>query len=216
MALLAHAMVSVAELKDYLGVSGTQQANQLERAINRATEWIETETGRHFVSRGALTEYHSVMECLDTIQLRQWPIVSVTSVHESTDSPRVYDSGTLLTTATEYQAVSETGQIRRLSSAALTPWASGYRTVQVIYTAGYQDRTGDPSAASKLPADLEVLCLFVAAAIFKEADRERWGLSSVTDATGTVQRFLGYLPADMRAHLESYRRHEFSRTWEAA
>jgi len=56
----------------------------------------------------------------------------------------------------------------------------------------------------------------VATTIFKESDRARWGVSSVTDAQGSVTRYLGYLPPDMKERLGSYRRRARHRTWEAA
>jgi len=208
-ALSAYALVSVAELKVYIGAEGSGEDQRFEDAINRATAWIENQTERHFITRGSTTEYHTVDGSQTTIRASQWPIISITSIHESTTSPRVYDGTSLLTAATDYQHVAETGLIHRLSSSELTRWAWGYRAIKLVFQYGY-------ATASTVPEDLRQLCLFVATSIFKEADRQRWGVSSVTDATGSVTRFLGYLPPDMKAHLESFKRWEFDRTWEAA
>lgn len=217
MPLLPHALVSLEDLRVYLDEQGEGQAANKENAINRATSWLEGETRREFVSRGDRTEYHTVESPRATIQLQHWPIVSVTSVHESTDSPRAYDAGALLTADTDYQVSAEAGQIRRLEDSELTAWPRGYRAIQVVYDSGYQDVDGSPVGAATVPPDLALLCLTVAAGIYKESDRSRWGISSVTDSQGSITRFLGYLPPDMKRHLNFYSRTmEVGRTWEAA
>jgi hypothetical protein len=209
MALSTYALVTLPELRGYMDVQGTTQDTALEDSINRATTWLEEQTSRKFITRGEVGEYHTVRPDEHTIRLGEWPIISVTSVHESTDSPRAYDADSLLTANTEYQLIAESGLIRRLSSSELTWWARGYRAIKVLYHYGYANEAA-------IPADLKLLCLFVATSMFKESDRARWGVSSVTDAAGSVTRFLGYLPPDMKAHLLAYQRVEFERTWEAA
>jgi len=209
MALSSYALVTLAEFRAYVGAQGASEDSALEASINRATAWIEDQTSRKFITRGEVGEYHTVRPDEHTIQLGEWPLISVTSVHESTTTPRAYDAASILTVATEYQAVNERGLIRRLSSSNLTWWARGYRAIKVLYDYGY-------ATSTVIPDDLKMLCLFVAASMFKESDRARWGLSSVTDAQGSVTRFLGYLPPDMKAHLLAYQRVEFERTWEAA
>ena len=208
MALSDYALVTPTELKTYRGAEGSDEDARLTDAINRATFWLEGETNRKFITRGSVTEYHSTRG-QSTIQLSQWPLISVTSIHESTASPRAYDSGSLLTADTDYVMDAETGQVHRLRSSELSPWATGRRAIKVVFDYGYAD-------TDAVPEDLKLLALFVASGIYTESDRKRWGVSSVTDAQGSVTRFLGYLPPDMRAHLEMYRRRDVDRTWEAA
>lgn len=210
MGLSTYALVTLPELSGRLGAQGSADDPALEDSINRATAWIETKTERKFVTRGDVGELHTVAWGDHTIRLGERPIISVTSVHESTASPRVYDADSLLTADTEYQVVKELGRIRRLSSSELTYWARGYRAIKVLYDYGYANEAA-------VPDDLKQLCLFVADAMHKEADRGLGNVSSVTDAQGSITRFMGYLPPSMQEHLDRYSRGaEFEHTWEAA
>ena len=212
MALSSYALIDLPTLKSYKGVEGTGEDDRLISAINAASAWIETATERHFVTRGAVTEYHSLDKWgIHTITLSQSPIITLTSVHESTGSPRVYDATSILTTATDYLAVSnvDRAQIRRLSSSDLTDWAVGYRCIQVIYSYGY-------ASTATIPADLAFLATYLAYSIYKEADRGWHGMVSVSDAQGSVTRLGRHLPPEMKAVLDGYTRVMFERTWEVA
>lgn len=214
MALNAQALVSVAELKDELKYSGTGENLNLERAINRATAWLESEIKEHLVTRGDVTEYHTVYNRRTTLRLSHSRTIAITSVHESTALPPVYDATTLLTASTDYQHVAELGELRRLKSGALYPWITGYRAIQVIHSYGYRKLDGTPTTAALIPDDLKKLCLIVAAGMFEGPHRARD--ESSADALGSATRFLGYLPPDQKDALDSYTRYEFDRTWEAA
>ena len=209
MSLSTYALVTLEEVKAYIGAAGSAADPVLESCINRASAWIESETDRKFITRGAITEYHSVRAGDHSIRLAERPIVTVTSVHESSSCPPVYDAASLLTANTDYMLVKERGIIRRVSLGQPTPWLTGYRAIKVVYSYGYANQ-------DSVPEDLRQLCLFVATSMFKESDRARWGLSSVTDALGTVTRFTGYLPPDMESHLAGYQRGLFERTHEEA
>jgi hypothetical protein len=214
MALNAQALASVAEMKAELELAGDAQDLKLEKALNRATAWIEGQANRHFVTRGDVLEYHSLWDGRPELALSYYPTVAVASVYESWSLPPVHDATTLLTEGTDFQLDKPHGVLRRISSGALCPWASGYRAIKITHSYGFQKLDGSPAEAEPIPDDLKQLCLFVATTIFKESDRGRWGISSVTDAQGTVTRYLGYLPPDMKDVLVSYRRRVYDRTWE--
>jgi len=216
MALLAHALASVLELKSYGGFAGSTQDGNFEDALNRATAWLESEDNRQFVTRGDITEYHSLWDGRCELRLSQFPTIAIASIHESSSAPPVYDATTLLTAGTDYQVDKELGCVRRIRSGSLSSWISGYRAIKAIHSYGFRKLDATPPAALPVPDDLKLLCLFVATTIFKESDRARWGVSSVTDAMGSVTRYLGYLPPDMKERLGSYRRRARHRTWEAA
>lgn len=210
MALWSYALASVATLKSYIPVTGSGADARLELAINEASQWLENAANNHFITRGARTEYHTVRPYQHSIRLAYRPVISVTSVHETLTSPRTYDADALLTADTDYQLVAEQGLIRRLSSSEPKSWLQGYRAIKVIYSYGYAD-------IASIPHDLQLLALYVATVIYKEADDGRWGKSSVTDGQGSVTRFMGYLPPSMQAKLDYYSTGtEFERTWEAA
>jgi hypothetical protein len=227
MALLSYALGTVAELKAYASLSGTNQDTQLENALNAATELVEQRADRQLVSRGTLQEYHSLRHFLSTnreainrddrsryeIRTGEWPIISVTSVYESIPVPRIYDATTLLT-ASQYEIVKPKGVIRRLETIGPWPWWPGHHAIQLNYAAGYQATDGTPAQAIPIPWDLKQAALFIAASIFKESNRQQWGVSSQSDALGNVTRFMGYIPPSMADILASHARQDFDRTWE--
>ena len=216
MALNSEALVSLAELKAYLEAAGPTQDPNLEDAINGATAWLEGKVNRHLVTRGDVTELHTIPGGGAALQLSQPETIAVASVHESTQLPPLYDATTLLTADDDYALDREAGRIIRLSSGAPFPWATGYRAVQVVHSYGYRDRNGLPAPAKPIPEDIRRICLTVAAAMFQEGANQRWGTSSVTDAQGSVTRFTGYLPPSQMRALKSYRHYDFARTWVAA
>jgi len=221
----AYAMCSLDDFKAYLGASGAASDANLTNAINVATTLIERELDREIVTRGDLTEFHSPRWAagafdpysfggswsrVSELYTSQWPIISVTSVHESA-APPVYNGTTLLVVGTDYELVKPRGIIRRLSAGSGPAfWAPGNRAEQVILSAGY-------ATAAVVPDDLRQVCMFVAASIAQESDRKQWGISSMSDPLGNVTRFMGYMPPSMKEILNHYRRPiSFGRTWERA
>lgn len=218
--LLNHALVSLAELREYLTVQGNNSDPQLVVAANQATLAIESKTGRQLVSRGdtAITEYHSIDLSVSYTELyvSEWPIISVTTLHEDDSWPRAYGAGALLVEGTDFETVKRDGIIRRLGSGGPQLWKPGSRIVKLVYKAGYRNTDSLPAAGIDIPQDLKLAALFVASSIFKESDRQRWGVSAVTDAVGTVTRFLGYFTPQINEMLSPYVRREHHRTWEKA
>lgn len=216
MAVNPEALVSLVALKAYLEATGATQDANFEAAIDAATTWLESQVNRQFVTRGDVTELHTISGGVSTLQLSQPEMIAVTSVHESTQLPPVYNASTLLSAPADYALDRQFGKIVRVSSGAPFPWATGYRAVQVVFSYGYRALDGLPVAAKPIPEDIRQLCLLVAASMFQEGAGQRWGKSSVTDAQGSVTRFTGYLPPSQKAALKAYRHYEFARTWEAA
>jgi hypothetical protein len=223
-AILAHAPISVATLKAFLGGgAGSAQDTQLEMAIDATTDILEfLLNGRRLVSRltgtdpEQITEFHAPACGRTEILLGDYPVISAVTVHESPQTPRAYDATTLLVAGTDYELVAGTGMLRRLSNGVAVPWATGPRAIKVGYTAGYQNHAGSPSAAQALPAALRQVACFVAAAIWKESSRQAFGVSSVSDAAGTVTRFMGYLPPSVKAIVRGHARPRLGKTWERA
>lgn len=210
MAAETWAAISPDEFRQRLGSGGTGDVANIDAACNIATLLVEQRIDRLLVSRGEITEYHTLgpLDCFSTIYLSQWPWITFTSVHESLSSPAVYDATTLLVEGTGYEKVAP-DRLRRLSAGTPTAWARGNRAIKVIYTAGY-------GTTAVVPWDLKQAVFFVAATVYKESDRQRWGLSAVTDATGNYTRFLGYFTPQLDEMLAPYKRRDAHRTWELA
>ena len=73
MAISAFALLSLANLKTHLGITGSDDDAVLESAIDRATAMIESHTGRRFMAR-QWDEWHSVASPSGTLVLRQHPV----------------------------------------------------------------------------------------------------------------------------------------------
>ncbi len=207
----AYALISEDEFRTRFNAGGLDQKENIEAAIISATLELERLSDRLFVSRGSITEYHTIRssERFEELWLGQYPFLSFTTVHEDTSSPPTYGAPTLLVAGTDYQTVAP-DRIRRLSGGGGGAWwAPGNRSVRVVYTAGYAN-------TAAVPYDLKQLCFELAALIFSENDKKRWGVQAQTDAAGNYQRFLGHITPDMEARINRYRRIEFHRTWEVA
>lgn len=163
-------LITLAELKSYLGLELQETAddNRLEEAINAASHLANTMTDRLLRSRSA-TLY---LDGPDTpvLQLPNWPVGAITSIHESTDSPRVWDATTLVS-ADDYVVNLLTGEVH-LSTGA---WNAIPQSIRFIGYLGY----GYSGAA--IPGDLKRAVTQVAAKLWTT---ERDGLDGKTSAGG--------------------------------
>ncbi len=75
MAVEADALTSLANVKEVLGITGTDDDTLLENLIDRVTEKVETRTARHF-KQGAYREWHDGRG-ERTLQVRNWPIIHI-------------------------------------------------------------------------------------------------------------------------------------------
>lgn len=209
MALDAQALVSVAELKDFLGLAGSNRDNAVERAINAASSIIATHLGRKLCDSSLgtpweRTEYHS-LDCYSSeLWLADWPAVSITKVYE--DATRGYGVATEVA-ATGYVIDKAQGRLFRVQDGGgRIPWAVGFEAVKVVGLIGYRGQKEEQGALGEVPSDIKDSCLFVASRLYQEADKKQFDVSSMTDATGTVQRFSGSrLPPMIAERLASHR-----------
>jgi len=188
MALITGALLTAEQFIGVLGADSGAEASRIEDVINAASLMIENYCERQFVTRGALTEYHSPLGPW-TLYSKQYPIISVTSIHETLT--RTYDATTLLVENTDYVIESsDEGKIIRVAGLTSGPmaWAIGYRTVKLIYAAGYKSPTGGAAGAA-LPDDLVAIARRLCARMWKEQERRQWDVQSQSDAAGNFQRF---------------------------
>lgn len=202
--------ITSTEFRERFGAGGTGEAANIDAACNIATMTMEQRIDRLIVSRGSITEYHTLgpLDCFSSIYLGQWPWITVTSVHESLSNPPVYDATTLLVDGTGFEKVAP-DRLRRLSSGVPASWARGNRAIKVVYTAGYAN-------TAAVPWDLKHVAFVIAAAIFEEQTKHRFGISSASDGAGNFQRFVGYFTPQLDELLAPYKRRDAHRTWELA
>lgn len=171
-------LTTLAALKEQIIVTGTGSDTFLTNLIARASAFIKTVT-RRCLNATSLTEYHDGAGH-DTIRLRDWPVVSVASIHESAD--QVWD-GTTLVASTDYIVDSRLGRIIKKSGVRFDRHPL---SVRAVYTAGY----------ATIPADLEMACLELCVAKWRRRSNE--GVQSKQLGDGSIVLFT---PADMTADI---------------
>ena len=165
-------LCTLAQVKAYIGGYGndTEDDSVIEDIIDRATSYITNATGRTHTSANHTEKYDGGW--YKSLVLQHQPVQSVSSVHESTDIPRVYDSSTLLDADDEY-ILDESGMLWRVGS----QWASGPNAIQVVYTAG----------AATVPGDLNWAAVRLSALWLKS--RDFLGITSQSLGDGSVTHF---------------------------
>jgi hypothetical protein len=198
-------LITDAEALQELDTGVKSQAALLE-VIESTSEEIETWLRRRIVSRGSITEYHEVMTSTADLYLKQRPIVTVTSVHETTD--RTYDSTTLITENTGFLVYLEDGRLVRMSAAARTAWiAGGLKSIQVIYSAGV-------ATIHDVPADIKSVCRELVASRYREIVERSQNQESTSDDFGTVRRRPPMMTGGQVKRLAPHR-NALSNTWVA-
>lgn len=210
MAILAHALVTVAELKDELNVSGAARDATLEEIGNRVTALIEGHLDRKIIERvsgtvaQSYTEYHSIDRTVEDIYLREWPVVSITSVQEIQTWPATY--ATALTVNADYFLDGKASRLTRINSTGVSYWAIGRRSVKVVYRGGY-------STLAEVPYEIRDVARRLGATLYKEVDRGQQGVSGYSDSIGNFTRFgAAKLTDDMKEVLALYRRPSYDPT----
>jgi hypothetical protein len=195
---LPYALADEPELERWLGEDLTTPL--AESILNQSSALIENYLGRHIITRGSITEYHSFRVDDSELYTRQWPLISVASVHE--DLNREYSADDLLTVNSDYIVVLPPGKLQRIisSTGGEQSWLLGFRAIKVIYQAGYADRDAVPEAIKDVVLRHAVL-------VAKDITRKNQDLSQVTDVTGNFVRFgPTMLTSGMKADLTYYRR----------
>ena len=200
-------LVTLSEAADYLDVTGEKKNKTLVAVIKRWSAIMEKFLDRTLIVTVDVTEYHpqKPFQWLGSeLLLTDWPIQSVTTVHE--DSELDYGATKLLTAgiAGDYiiDSSSGHGKLIRIDNEFPTFWDNNYRAVKVVYKGGYAD-------VASVPQDIKDYVLQGVGLEYRELIRQQQGVSSMADATGNVTRFFhAKLTDDMRRGLADYRRVE--------
>ena len=205
MSLVSHALATLAEVKEELNVAGTNRDSVIEECINRATGIVEAYLDREVMNRLSgtdateVTEYYSLRSLTSRLYLSQFPVISITTLAESTAWPRDY--ATALQADTDFVLEPSKGRVVRVSSAGLGLWPAGFRTVKVVYKPGHDSLASVPYSIRDVTRRLVALS-------YREIDRAQQGISAYSDAMGNVTRFgPARLTQDMQDQLAPHRRH---------
>ena len=152
-----------------LPAAATGDDAYLTNLISRISEWVKHSTARSLTQTTITRTFNGTGSSV--LDLRDWPIISVTSVHESIDY--VFDSTTLIASA-DYHVNTRKGLIRRLGG---VPWLEWGDSIQAIFVAGY----------AAIPVDLEHRVIQTIVEDWRTRQNE--GLSSKTLGDGSVVYF---------------------------
>jgi uncharacterized phiE125 gp8 family phage protein len=152
-------LVTLADLKAYLGISESGHDAVLGGLIDAASEAIERACGRAF-AQAERTEYHDGRGSAWLV-LKERPIASIADLRDDLD--REFGAASAIV-ADDYTFYPEEGIVRLLTGT----FQDGSRNVRVRYTAGYQT----------VPEDLAQACLMLAASWFNAGHQGGDGLTA--------------------------------------
>ena len=124
-------LVTAAEVKTYLGLSGSTHDTLIDELIDLASEFIENYCNTHFSSTAVTDKLDG--GCIDLITTKA-PIISITSITDNEDSTTVSSS--------DYDFYAKSGRIYRENDSLIFPnnqptWYQGRQRFTVVYQAGY-------------------------------------------------------------------------------
>lgn len=159
---LLYPYVTLNDVKFYCGISvdKTDYDDDIKKAINKASRYIDGVTGRYYYKKTYTSEYLSTTKGYEGWQMYEKdsggllftpklaPIIDITSITED---------GVSLTENTDFYVDKEAGMIER----ANTNWNENPRTIVITCNLGYDsDDTATPS--TDIPGDIVQYCLEIA------------------------------------------------------
>jgi uncharacterized phiE125 gp8 family phage protein len=192
------ALITLADAKAFLKVAtGTTSEDAIiADLINECSVWINSYCNRKFIDVGTnVTEYYDG-DGTPQLHLRQWPVLSVTSLYA--DSARAWGADTAIDVTADVQIDNEAGILTLWNGQS--SFGRGTGNIKVLYRAGY-------TYNSNVPYDLQLACRKqVAWKYFQDYSQRRYGVSSETTGERTVSYSNDALLPDVKQILNRYRR----------
>ena len=207
---LDHDLTTLGVVKDDWGIDGDSSNEFLRRTISRSSKAIENFCNRSFGWETVQDSFYIqrddyprfVTGGVEVLQLRRWPVVSLTSVVEQ---------GVLLVEGTDFVTNYATGQLTRLLTDTASPRMWPATDIVAVYSAGY---VLPSSVMSNLPPDIEDVASRLVYARYAERFRDPYIKAETVDGVGRVDYVTGgnatsvdggNLTDDMRDILLNYR-----------
>jgi len=191
------ALITLTDAKVFLKVASatTSEDAIIADLINGSSVWINNYCDRTFINAAELTEYYDG-DGGDSLYLRQWPVVSITSLYQ--DFTRAWTSDYAIDVTANVQIDSVSGILTLWNNESVFSRGSG--NVRAIYRAGYNHN-------SNVPYDLQFACRkLVAWKYFQDYSQRRYGVSSESQGDRTVNYTNDPLLPDVKQILDRYRR----------
>ena len=175
-------LTTLAKVKEFLGIGDTATDAVLTTLVSQVSAAVEAHCRRTFADTN-YTEHHDG-DLAREIPLRQYPIISITSVHE--DPARTFAASALIS-SDDYTFNGPSGIL--LIDYRLP---RGNRNVKVVYRAGY----------ATLPPDVVLATNAWVGAIYNR--RKSGGSMSESLGNFSTSYEVGPMPADVAKMLDSY------------
>jgi len=160
-----NALVSLADAKAFLKISGASEDTVVENMINRASIFANDYTQRLLLSR-VNTDYYDG-DGTGTIILNQYPVTTLSNLYDDVD--RAFGAGTAINVSMDVVVDNNTGVLRLFNQAVA--FNNGISNVKVIYTAGY--------ILANVPASIqEAVLLYVGYSYRSQYLSNRYGVTS--------------------------------------
>lgn len=143
------ALITLVELKEYLNQSGTADDAIFQTLLNAASAWVQRYLGRNLL-RATYTEYYNG-DGSEQLVLRNFPVVSVTSIH--IDNLRQFTSNSLIA-ATDYFLRPAAGIVEAFY--LFNRFYTGRANVKVVYVAGYLPDIDKSEALGGMPQEVRM------------------------------------------------------------
>lgn len=198
-------LCTIADIKARLGLTTTDHDAVLTQIAAGFTALADRFCGRTLlVTAGDVTEYYTG-HC-NMIQLRRYPVVSITSIKECYGYN--FDDVDPLTADTDYRLIDSGSDNRGVIARLWSSWYNGFDGIQVVYRGGYCAAGVSPTEETNevaLPDDLREAAIEQCSMIFKR--RDDIGLSGISFDGGSFSKFtaMDLLPM-VKSVLTDYRR----------
>lgn len=187
MALVDYAIITLNDLKTFLGITGSDKDSLLEMLINQATDYIETRADRRFADT-VYTEEKYDGTGQNEIVLKQFPVISFTKLEKNNASDNS-DSWEEVS-GSDYWVDDAEGVVTKT-----TNFSKGKQNYRATYTAGYES----------IPYDLQFLAMSLISDMYNR--RKNMGVLKETlgDHSIDFEKAMQENPALMRI-ISNYRK----------
>ncbi len=195
-----YALTTLQRVKDRMKITSTDGDSVLQRLINSATDYIESNCGRRFMRSTYMNELHSLRgNGEEYLTLRQWPVTALSAFEYRAGSPSNPSWTAFLPDQFELVEDGASGLVRVYG--ALGPFFySGTNAIRATYTAGYLfDWSNFGSATHTLPADLTDLCERMVVRWWKKREHEGKRSEGIKDSSVTWSDLIEPQDADVIA-----------------
>jgi hypothetical protein len=185
-------LTTLANVKAFKNITASEHDAELLRLISAVDGFIGGYCNCA-LEQATVTEYHSGRSGQTTLRLRQYPVASITSLHD--DVARSYGAATLLSPS-EYVLIDATAGLVQLDGRT---FQEGLNNIKAVYVGGFA--TG--SIERKLLEQAAIELIWLAR---DKGDKALLGLQSRSIADGRIDTFQTDWPAGVRDILDRFRK----------